>query len=242
MKNIFSVLLVLTSTLSPALAHWNYDELIVNGQIVGEPYQYIRRTLNSNSPIENVQSIDMRCNTGGASGKNTQTYTVKAGDELGFAINESFGHPGPQQVYLSKAPGTAADYDGSGGWAKIYSLTTSTINDKGLQWAGDGMKSFRFNLPSSTPPGEYLLRAEGLALHGAGTKGGAQFYIGCAQINVTGSGNGSPGPLVKFPGAYAGEEPGILIGIYWPTPTNYTVPGPALWPAGTQEQHSVKQL
>ncbi|KAF2462869.1 uncharacterized protein BDR25DRAFT_385417 [Lindgomyces ingoldianus] len=238
---VFSTLIFVSGLISTALAHWNYNNLIVNGKVVGSPYQYIRPTTNSNSPITDVGSTNMRCNQGGGSGSSTQTYTVKAGDEVGFGIADVFGHPGPQQVYLSKAPSTAATYDGSGSWVKIYSLTTSSIASDGIKWASDGIKSFRFTLPSSTPPGEYLLRAEGLALHGASTKGGAQFYIGCAQLKVTGSGSGSLNQSVKFPGAYTGSEPGILINLYWPTPTNYTVPGPAVWPSDT-EQHSVKQL
>lgn len=184
----------------------------------------------------------MRCNAGGASGANTQTYTVKAGDEVGFMVNTDFGHPGPQQVYISKAPNLAKDYDGSGSWTKIYSATTKSITDQGLQWSTDKIGSFRFNLPSSISAGEYLVRAEGLALHGAGEKNGAQWYIGCAQIKVTGGGSSTLGNSVKIPGVYKGTEPGILINIYWPTPTNYTTPGPVLWPAGTKELAVVKTL
>jgi hypothetical protein len=34
---------------------------------------------------------------------------------------------------------------------------------------------------------------------------------------------------VAFPGAYSATDPGILIDIYYPLPTNYTFPGPAVW-------------
>ena len=86
------------------------------------------------------------------------------------------------------------------------------------------------------------MRAEGLALHGAGTANGAQWYIGCAQIKITGSGSGTLSPTVKIPGVYKGTEPGIVINIYYPPPQSYTDPGPAMWPSGTQEVHSVKQM
>ncbi|KAF2004779.1 lytic polysaccharide monooxygenase, partial [Amniculicola lignicola CBS 123094] len=241
------------------LAHWNYDRLIHNGAIVGDYYTYIRKTDNSNSPITDITSTNMRCNSGGASGNTTETYAVSTGDEVGFMINSNFGHPGPQQVYLSKAPSTAAEYDGSGDWVKIYSATTNDITDQGLQWAMNGVTNFSFALPG-VDAGEYLLRAEGLALHGAGSEGGAQWYIGCAQISVGGAaGNGTTtAPLngtavgggttnvtanldsaVKIPGLYTVDEPGILINIYYPVPTNYTAPGPALWPLGTEEVHTV---
>ena len=53
--------------------------------------------------------------------------------------------------------------------------------------------------------GRYLVRMEAIALHSASTFGGAQFYISCGQVEVTGGGSGTPGPLVTFPGEYTGE-------------------------------------
>lgn len=76
--------------------------------------------------------------------------------------------------------------------------------------------------------GQYLLRAEHIALHVAGSVGGAQFYISCAQINVVGGGSGSPSPLVKLPGAYSATDPGILVNIY-NNFNSYTMPGPSVW-------------
>lgn len=237
-----SAALTVVALFSTSFAHWNYDRLIHNGVIVGDYYTYIRRTSNANSPVTDITSKDMRCNVGGSSGKDTKTHTIAAGDKIGFMVDTEFGHPGPQQVYISKAPSAATDYDGSGSWTKIYSATTSSITTEGLQWAMDKAGSFIFTMPKSVPAGEYLVRAEGLALHGAGTKGGAQWYIGCAQIKVTGSGTGKLGSGVSFPGAYSADAPGILLNIYYPTPTNYTVPGPSLWPSGTKEVHSVEKL
>jgi len=56
---------------------------------------------------------------------------------------------------------------------------------------------------SWTAPGEYLLRVESIALHVAESVGGAQFYISCGQIEVTGSGNATPSPTIDFPGGYS---------------------------------------
>jgi len=96
-----------------------------------------------------------------------------------------------------------------------------------------GAKSITFTLPKSIPNGQYLVRIEHIALHSAGSFGGAQTYISCSQINVTGGGSGTPGPLVSIPGVYTGrvsvstcdktslcsdwgmQEPGILINIYY---------------------------
>jgi hypothetical protein len=59
----------------------------------------------------------------------------------------------------------------------------------------------------------------------------AQFYLACSQIKVTEGGNGSPGPLVAFPGAYKSTDPGILVdlGKYAANPEGYQPPGPAVW-------------
>ena len=79
-----------------------------------------------------------------------------------------------------------------------------------------GDTTVSFQLPAALPSGQYLARVEHIALHSASTSGGAQFYISCAQISVTGGGNGTPGPLVAFPGAYKATDPGLLIDIYYP--------------------------
>jgi hypothetical protein len=225
-------------------AHWNYDHIIVNGQIIGDPYQFVRKTNNSNTPLQNVNSTDMRCNAGASSGValNTQTYTVAAGDSLGFAVKDTFGHPGPQQVYISKSPGAAAEYDGSGDWTKLYSLTYSLNSSAGagdglLKWATYRARTFNFKLPRELPAGEYLLRAEGLALHAAHKPNNAQFYIACAQLKVTGNGTGVLEPGIKFPGGYQWNSTGVLMPQFWSKITNYTAPGPKLWPEGTAEAH-----
>lgn len=225
-----------------ASAHYNFEALIVNDNVTSA-YEYVRQTTNSNSPITDVTSSDFICNQGGLDADimaQTSTYTVQAGDQVGFTINAEIGHPGPLSVYMSKAPsGTSAqDYKGAGDWFKVYELSTSSITDEGLQWAtyvGGGINNFTFTLPDSLPSGDYLMRAEHIALHGASTEGGAQFYIGCAQLSVEGSGSGSPSPTVSIPGVYDGTESGILINIYYPVPTSYDAPGPVTWPNSCED-------
>lgn len=222
-----------------AAAHYNFESLIVNGEGT-EAYEYVRRTKNSNSPIEDVTVDHIICNNGGIDDDvmaETQTLTVQAGDEIGFAINDNMGHPGPLSAWLSKAPGAAQDYKGDGDWFKVYELSYTDIpGDNQIQWAtfpnDQGVKNFTFTLPAELPDGEYLLRGEHVGLHSAGARGGAQFYIGCAQIKVEGGGNGTPENTVQFPGAYDGSEPGLLIDLYWPPPQSYVVAGPRPWPSG----------
>ncbi|KAJ0151908.1 putative endo-beta-1,4-glucanase D, partial [Colletotrichum tanaceti] len=211
-----------------AMAHYVFPTLIHNGEQT-ERYQFVRQAKNSNSPVEDVLSEGIVCNKGGNDDDvlaKTQTRPVNAGDELGFIVENDMGHPGPLSVYLSKAPSAVNTYKGDGDWFKIYDLTTTEITEAGLQWGsytgGSGLRNFTFTLPAEVPTGEYLVRAEHIGLHGAGTKGGAQFYIACAQISVTGAASGTPAPTVKLPGAYTGDEPGILLNIYYPAPTSYT--------------------
>ncbi|RYP78565.1 hypothetical protein DL771_000518 [Monosporascus sp. 5C6A] len=87
-------------------------------------------------------------------------------------------------------------------------------------------------MPSCVAPGDYLMRVELLALHSAYSPGGAQFYMRCAQIRVTGSETNKGTSFVSFPGAYSANDPGITISIHNNNgnPNNggkpYAIPGP----------------
>ncbi len=87
-------------------------------------------------------------------------------------------------------------------------------------------KTVTFTVPKTVPSGNYLVRVESIALHQADNPGGAQFYLACAQVTVTGGGSGTPGPMVAFPGAYKSGEPGLIFS--WRT-KSYTPPGPDVW-------------
>ncbi|KAJ6503881.1 glycosyl hydrolase family 61-domain-containing protein [Mycena sanguinolenta] len=188
-------------------AHYTLPALIVGGADTDQ-WQYVRQTNNfeSNDPVTDVTIDDIRCYTSTES-DTSSTATVTAGSTIGFTVPITLYHPGVLNVYMAQAPaGTdVADWDGSGEvWFRIYQITADT----------DGGETITF--PSQT-------------IHVANVYGGAQFYLSCAQIEVTNGGSGTPGPLVAFPGAYTGNEPGILIDIYYPIPANYTQPGPPLW-------------
>lgn len=228
MKAVFTALVALAST---ATAHYTFPQLTVNGQKTGE-WTYVRQTANyqSNGPVQDVSSDAIRCyqRTPGTTAK---TYTVKAGDTLGFTANSNIGHPGPIQFYMAKVPAgkTAENWDGSGNeWFKVYS-EKADVSGGQISWGSHGKSEVSFKTPSTLPAGEYFLRIEHIALHSASSVGGAQFYISCAQIKVEGGGNGNPGPKVSFPGAYKATDPGVQVNIYYPVPTNYQPPGPAVW-------------
>jgi len=85
-------------------------------------------------------------------------------------------------------------------------------------------------IPAGLAPGDYLLRAEAIALHSAAGLNGAQFYVTCFQLTVAGSGSVTPSG-VSLPGAYKATDPGIQINIYAPLST-YIAPGPAIIAGG----------
>lgn len=67
------------------------------------------------------------------------------------------------------------------------------------------------NIPKCIPNGEYLLRIQQLGIHNPGSP--PQFYISCAQVNVTGGGGKTPSPTVKIPGAFKATDPGYTANV-----------------------------
>ncbi|CAE6433032.1 Cellulose-growth-specific protein [Rhizoctonia solani AG-1 IB] len=201
--------------------HYIFNKLIVNG-VTGGAFANIR-PVASNSPVEDVSSIDMRCNVGGASGSGTTTTTFPAGSTIGFVLDNTIYHPGPLAVYMGKAPATAAAWDGSGAnWFKIYELGAD-FNP--FKFKAMDQSTFTFKIPSSIPAGQYLLRIEQIGLHVAGAP---QYYISCAQVSVTGGGSANP-TKVSIPGYVSKDDPSLTVNIWYPTPTAYKVPGPAVF-------------
>jgi lytic cellulose monooxygenase (C1-hydroxylating) len=140
---------------------------------------------------------------------------------------------GPIQAYLAKVDDAASAAPEGLEWFKIA--------EKGLNngvWAVDDMINnggwSYFTVPSCVAPGQYLLRVELIALHSASLQGEAQFYMECAQVEITGSGTSTGSDFVSFPGAYSAQDPGILISIYSEggIPDNngqpYEIPGPSV--------------
>jgi len=222
-----------------ATAHYTFPDFIVNGAATTD-WEYVRITANhySQGPLTNVNDPEFRCyeldlvNTA----SQTSTATVTAGATIGFKADAVMGHPGYFDAYLSPAsPAANSEAAGTGKtWYKIWDWAPTWTKTTGLTFASENIQQVTFTIPKSTPNGQYLLRLEQIALHVASSYQGAQFYIGCAQINVVGSVGSKAATssyLTSFPGAYTGYEPGILIDIY-SLPANYTgyvAPGPAVW-------------
>ncbi|KIJ36537.1 lytic polysaccharide monooxygenase [Sphaerobolus stellatus SS14] len=222
-------------------AHYTFPDFIMNGQPTSD-WQYVRETANhySNGPVTDVTDEALRCYEldYSATAPATSVATVQAGSTVGFQANGPIYHPGYLAVYMSPAtPAANSPNAGTGNtwfkvWQKLPTVDGSTLTSDTTD------STFTFTIPKNLPSGPYLIRGEQIALHVASTFGGAQFailklpqfYIGCAQVNVTNGGSGTPGPLVSIPGVYTGNEPGILINIYdLPSGFVYQPPGPTVW-------------
>ena len=100
-------------------------------------------------------------------------------------------------------------------------------------------------IPPQIAPGNYLLRSELIALQLAVSVGGAEFYPGCIQLSIGGSGTGAPTSSEEytFPGGYSDNDPGIYdpnVSLFlcfrerdlkasdkvYNPPLTYTFPGP----------------
>ncbi|CAI6099709.1 unnamed protein product [Clonostachys chloroleuca] len=222
--------------MQPVHGHATFQQLWVNG---------------SNSPIGSVTSNDIRCNAGTrpVSGKCSvaagQTVTLEMHQQPNDrnCANEGIGgnHYGPVMAYLSQVSDSSTA-DGSSGWFKIFQdgwkKNPSGYNGDDDYWGVKDLNlccgKINVKIPSNIPSGDYLLRAEVIALHSAAGSGGAQPYVTCFQLTVTG-GSGSIPATVNFPGAYSASDPGILVNIHTPM-TNYVVPGPAVISGGTTKE------
>ncbi|GJC78219.1 putative endo-beta-1,4-glucanase D [Colletotrichum liriopes] len=113
-------------------------------------------------------------------------------------------------VYLSKVA-DATTADGSSSFFKIaeYGYTPED-KVRGTDVLSENYGKFEVTVPAGLAPGDYLLRAEAIVLHAASqpNANGAQFYMTCYQIRVTGGGSASP-VGVKFPSASSAAGPGI---------------------------------
>ncbi|KAK4447176.1 putative glycoside hydrolase [Podospora aff. communis PSN243] len=227
---------LLLAAASAVEAHYKFPRLIVNGKPESADWLAVRKTKVTNSRdnggVSDVNSADIRC-FGGSPGK--ATVTVAAGDTLGFVASASVMHFGPCQFYMARVPDDKDinTWEATGNvWFKAGSLSAvqsgGALSGNAATWLAYQKTQVSFKVPTNIPSGNYLVRVESIALHLAQSPGGAQFYISCGQVKVTGGGTGTPGPLVAFPGAYKANDPGLI----WrnsPPQTSYTAPGPEVW-------------
>ncbi|KAK4446059.1 glycosyl hydrolase family 61-domain-containing protein [Podospora aff. communis PSN243] len=223
-----------------AEAHYRFSKLLINGRLTND-FEYIRENSNGIMPTKEflTPSDDFRCNSGSFNNaQRTKVAKVMPGDRLGFQLwyYATMQHPGPLTIHMSKAPGDVRNYRGEGDWFKVHQMiickepTGGYLNDK--DWCTWDKSTVEFTIPRDTPPGQYLVRVEHIAIHGA-KDAHTEFYFECAQIEVGGNGQGRPGPMVKIPGLYNREDPALRFFIYGAPRYPYTNVGQhAVWTGG----------
>ncbi|KAH8888045.1 glycoside hydrolase [Thozetella sp. PMI_491] len=208
-----------------ASAHSIFQKLSVDGVDQGQLKGI--RAPSSDYPLQDVGDAAFACNKD-LKFKDDTVISVPAGAKVGAWWGHVIGgaqstndhdnpiaasHKGPIMVYLAKVDNAATAGTTHLKWFKV---AEQGLN--GGKWAVDSMIANNgwhyFTMPSCVAPGDYLMRVELIALHGANKQGQAQFYMECAQIRVTGSGTNNGANHVEFPGAYKASDPGILVNIY----------------------------
>ncbi|KAF1924513.1 carbohydrate-binding module family 1 protein [Didymella exigua CBS 183.55] len=228
-----------------ANAHATWQQLWKNGEDLEST---CARLPPSNSPIEDYTSTALQCNVSPAAASGKCGFA--AGDTVTIEMHqhntrlcteEGIGgaHWGPVLAYMSKVD-DAATADGSSEFFKVYENTWkkapgSTQGDNDYWGTKDlnyNCGKLDFTIPEDIAPGDYLLRAEAIALHAASSSGGAQHYVTCYQVTVTGDGTATPAG-VKFPEAYSKTGSGLGFSIHQDM-SEYPAPGPALYARGTK--------
>ncbi|EPS37353.1 hypothetical protein H072_8979 [Dactylellina haptotyla CBS 200.50] len=236
---------VLAASVAGASAHSIFQKLAVNGVDQGTSCIRLPQGPTANFPVTLVSSNDIRCNVGGSTGV-SGVCNVAAGSTITVEMHPTYSaadqscsveaiggeHHGPVQVYMQKVT-DATTADGSGAWFKVYAEGLISGYNPGY-WGTDHMNAncgkVNVVVPTGLAPGNYLVRAEVIALHSAFQPNGAQFYITCYQINVTGGGSENPSGVL-LPGAYSSTDPGIYWDLYRSFST-YPIPGPTVYSGG----------
>ncbi|KAH8903316.1 hypothetical protein BR93DRAFT_885547 [Coniochaeta sp. PMI_546] len=230
--------LAVLAAASVASAHTIFTQLQAGGTTY--PVSYAIRDPTYDGPITDVTSNDLACNGGpNPTTPSDKIISVTAGSTVTAVWRHTLtsgaddvmdaSHKGPTIAYLKKVDNALTDSGIGNGWFKIQEDgynggnwgTSKVISNGGLH---------SITIPKCIPNGQYLLRAEMIALHGASSAGGAQLYMECAQLNITGGTASSSPATYSIPGIYKATDPGLLINIYSMTASStYTIPGPKLF-------------
>lgn len=143
-------------------------------------------------------------------------------------------HHGPVLDYLAPCSSSCTAVSPSAlSFTKIAESGLITPgNPSSYVFASDALikhnSTWNVKIPAGLKNGEYVLRTEIIALHAAGTVGGAQNYPQCFNLRVTGGGHVSLPqglPATKF---YKPDMRGIVFNIAGMV-KSYPIPGPPLW-------------
>ncbi|KFX94667.1 hypothetical protein O988_06164 [Pseudogymnoascus sp. VKM F-3808] len=188
-------------------------------------------------PSSTLQDPNIICHINATNSKNTAT--VAAGSQIILQWTSPWpeSHHGPIIDYIANCGGDCTTVDKTTlEWVKIAEVGQLSLGPGGGTpgvWAEsileENNSTWTVEVPASLVAGNYVLRHEIVALHGAYAEGGAQFYPQCINLEVTGGGSDNPAGVVGTE-LYKSDDPGVLYNIYndEASPT-YIIPGPPLW-------------
>ncbi|RXW23286.1 hypothetical protein EST38_g2584 [Candolleomyces aberdarensis] len=227
--------IALASAVAGTLAHTELYSVWVNNVDQGNGRGVYIRSPPSNYPLKDLTSPNLNCNVNGDKAV-PRSVSVKYGDKLTFEWGHNArgddiidaSHKGPILVYMRPASGK--------NWTKVFEA-----NFNGQSWATERLRDARGQhsifIPD-VPAGDYLFRAEVIALHEADAyytnnpARGVQLFPSCVQVRVTSNGKKAlPAGGAVFPGTYKNSSPGIFFNLYkgGPPHASYYSPGPATW-------------
>ncbi|RYP40000.1 hypothetical protein DL767_001934 [Monosporascus sp. MG133] len=177
------------------------------------PVSHGVRTPSYDGPISDVSSNSLACNgppndqpkatdavldvTAGSTVTAVWRHTLDSGPE---DVMDS-SHLGPTLAYLKKVEDATSDSGVGDGWFKIQE---DGLNNGvwGTSKVIENAGKHEIQIPDCLPDGQYLLRAEMIALHAASSPQGAQLYMECAQINISGGKATATPQTHSIPGIY----------------------------------------
>ena len=215
----------------PSLSLTSLQRISVNDQQY--PQLVGLRAPDQPNPTYDVNSPDLTC--GKVALTNNEVIAMAGGDRIGAWWGHVIGgeqwpndadhpiarsHHGPVTAWLAKVDDAATAQVSSA--LKFFKIAEDNLDLATNTWGVDNMVAnggwAYFDLPTCIAPGDYLLRVELLALHSAYDSMGAQFYVSCANVRVSGDGTFTPSETYSIPGAYQQNDPAIKTNIWGPTP------------------------
>ncbi|KAL3470631.1 glycoside hydrolase [Aspergillus californicus] len=180
-------------------------------------------------PVDGYSDPDIICHIDAANGEGS--IPVTAGDSISLQWTlwpET--HHGPVLDYLANCGSSCQTVDKT--TLEFFKISeVGLIDDSTVPgyWGTDELiennSAWLVQIPESIAPGNYVLRHELIALHGAHTEGGAQNYMQCINLQISGSGTAQPVGVLGTE-LYTATDAGILVDIY--NSLTYTPPGPSL--------------
>jgi len=177
------------------------------------------------------QTPDIICHLDATNAKGY--VTVAAGDSIFLQWTPwPSSHHGPIIDYLANCGSSCVTVDKTTlQFFKIDGVGLVSDSSPPGTWGDDEMiannNGWLVKIPPTIAPGNYVLRHELIALHGGENVDGAQNYMQCFNLQITGSGTTTPSGTLGE-NLYHSADPGILVNIYTSLST-YIIPGPTLY-------------